>query len=184
MQAQANAQTQTRPPPRFHRQSQNPSHRTSPRRSPSKNQKRHQRIPSQPMQLSNSKSKPLKRQPMKTAPSPAPHQPTPKRGAPSTENTPQLSTRRHICKKPGIPSPHPQRVPPTHKNFAPLPPNRTLSTWRNRKQTSHSTGGFPPSKEHYVLEPKPCLQLPRTPVSTGRLDSKINLTHIAYMHKA
>src|ERR1700751_4032693 len=39
MQAQAYAQTQTRPSPRFHRQSQSPSHRTSPAGYPAETRK-------------------------------------------------------------------------------------------------------------------------------------------------
>ena len=48
------AQTKTRSPSTSHHQNLHPSNRTSPRRSPHKNRKRHQRIPSQPIQLSNS----------------------------------------------------------------------------------------------------------------------------------
>src|SRR6202044_1459375 len=90
------AQTSTRSPSTSRNPKQSPDPETSLHRSPRRNQKRHQRIPSQPIQLSNSNSLRPNHQPIKTAPFPLPQSSRrPKRGAPSTAEKPALSTSRH-----------------------------------------------------------------------------------------
>jgi hypothetical protein len=109
------------------------------RQLPSKNQKRHQRIPSQPIQLSNSKTVALNANQLKRHRFRCLTSRTLKAWAASTADQPRLSTRRHTPKNPGKASPPPKNPLTRHKKFLHIPHLSSPNARAAQTQTARCT---------------------------------------------